>query len=252
MTYYRDDEGNYVRTVTCSHCWERGHNRSSCPDRAAKVEKDRKENGSDGYYVAQYDREQRAKKVRSCSYCSREGHNVTTCETIKGHLESEIDLSIVYRAAAYEHIKATGLGIGALIHLEEYYDESYNVVPAVGFITHIVWDRITHENKKNYYGTNCFVAKMQIKDRYGHTNLEVGLPYHPDLCYNENQRHEFEIAVPSEKVEPPDGWFDEPNKDTIRRFRKNLRDETCYYVERRHETEAAAREEEKRIAQAVA
>ena len=243
MTYFRDEQGNYVRTVTCSHCWERGHNRSSCPDRAAKIEKDRKENGDDSYYVAQYDREQKNKKTRSCSYCRREGHNVTTCEEIKAHLEVEADLAIIYRAAAYEHIKATGLGIGALIHLEEYYDENYNVVPAVGFITHIVWDRIDHQNKKNYYGTNCFVAKMQVKDRYGYTNLEVGMPYHPDLCYNERQRHEYDIAVPSEKVEPPDGWFDEPDKDTIKRFRQRLRDEGHYYVVRRHEEEAQAREE---------
>ena len=60
MTYFRDDEGNYVRTVTCGYCWTRGHNRSSCPDRAEKIENDRKENGDDGYYVAQYDREQKA------------------------------------------------------------------------------------------------------------------------------------------------------------------------------------------------
>ena len=79
MTYYRDDEGNYVRTVTCGYCWTRGHNRSGCPDRAEKIEKDRKENGDDSYYVLQYDREQKAKKTRSCSYCKRAGHNVTTC-----------------------------------------------------------------------------------------------------------------------------------------------------------------------------
>ena len=242
MTYYRDDEGKYIRTVTCSSCWQRGHNRSGCPDRAAQIEKHRAED-PDCYSVKRYDEEKKIKKTRSCSYCRRGGHNVTTCEEIKAHVESEIDRSIVYRALAYEHIKATGLGIGALIHVEEYYDESYNVIPAVGFITHIVWDRIDHQNKKNYYGTNCFVAKMQVKDRYGYTNLEVGLPYHPDLCYNERQRHEFDIAVPSDKVEPPDGWFDEPDKDMIRRFRNSLKEEGHYYVVHRQEEEAKAREE---------
>ena len=249
MTYFRDEQGNYVRTVTCSHCWDRGHNISSCPDRAKKIEKDRKENGDDGYYVAQYDREQRNRKKRSCSYCGGEGHNVTTCEKLKTHLESEINRSVVYRALAYEHIKTSGLGIGALVHVAEYYDEHYNNVPAVGFITHIMWDRITHENLKNYYGAGCFVAKMQIKDRYGHTNLEISLPYHPDLCYSERQQHEYDIAVPSDKVEPPDDWLAEPDKDMVRRFRQNLREETCYYVERRLEQEAEARQAEE---QAVA
>jgi len=249
MTWYRDEEGNYVRTVTCSYCWTRGHNRTKCPDRAKNIETQRADD-PDSYNVKRYDEEQKRKKTRCCSYCGTEGHNVTTCEAIKGHLESEIDLSIVYRALAYEHIKASGLGLGALIHIPEYYDENYNTVPAVGFITHIVWDRITHENITNYYGSTCFVAKMQIKDRYGHTNLEIGLPYHPDLCYNERQRHEYDIAVPSEKVEPPDGWFDEPDKDTIKRFRQRLREEGHYYVQNRldREAEEAAKAEEQAVA----
>jgi len=251
MTYYRDDEGNYIRTVTCSYCWTRGHNRTKCPDRAENIKKQRADD-PDCYNVRRYDEEQKRKKTRSCSYCTNEGHNVTTCEAIKVHLVHEIDRSTVYRALAYEHIKVAGLGIGALVHVPEYYDASYNCVPAVGFVTHIQWDRINHENLNNYYGNGCFVVKMQIKDRHGYNNLEIGLPYHPDLCYGERMRTEYDIAVPSDKVEPPNGWFDEPSKETIRRFRNNLREEGHYYVERRLETEAEAREEEKRIAQAVA
>ena len=247
MTWYRDEEGNYVRTVTCSYCWTRGHNRTKCPDRAGNIEKQRADD-PDSYNVKRYDEEQKRKKTRSCSYCGTEGHNVTTCEAIKGHLESEIDLSIVYRALAYEHIKASGLGIGALIHIPEYYDENYNVVPAAGVITHIAWDRIDHQNKKNYYGTNCFVVKMQVKDRYGYTNLEIPMPYHPDLSYNEQMRYEYDIAVSSDTVEPPDGWFDEPGKDMIRRFRNNLKEEGHYYVERRLEEAKALLEAEEQVA----
>tara|TARA_Y100000310_G_scaffold202842_1_gene203075 strand:- start:54 stop:800 length:747 start_codon:yes stop_codon:yes gene_type:complete len=247
MTWYRDEEGNYVRTVTCSYCWTRGHNRTKCPDRAENIEKQRADD-PDSYNVKRYDEEQKRKKTRCCSYCGTEGHNVTTCEAIKGHLESEIDLSIVYRALAHEHIKASGLGLGALIHIPEYYDENYNVVPAAGFITHIVWDRITHENKKNYYGVNCFVAKMQVKDRYGYTNLEIPMPYHPDLSYNEQMRYDYSVAVPSDTVEPPDGWFDEPDKDMIRRFRNNLKAEGRYHVERRLEEAKALLEAEEQVA----
>ncbi len=247
MTWYRDEEGNYIRTVTCSYCWTRGHNRTKCPDRAENIEKQRADD-PDSYNVKRYDEEQKRKKTRCCSYCGTEGHNVTTCEAIKGHLESEIDLSIVYRALAHEHIKASGLGLGALIHIPEYYDENYNVVPAAGFITHIAWDRITHENKKNYYGVDCFVAKMQVKDRYGYTNLEIPMPYHPDLSYNEQMRYDYSVAVPSDTVEPPDGWFDEPDKDMIRRFRNNLKAEGRYHVERRLEEAKALLEAEEQVA----
>ena len=31
MAYKVDENGNYKRTVRCSHCYEKGHNRSSCP-----------------------------------------------------------------------------------------------------------------------------------------------------------------------------------------------------------------------------
>ena len=30
MAYMTDENGNYKRTVTCGHCYEKGHNKSSC------------------------------------------------------------------------------------------------------------------------------------------------------------------------------------------------------------------------------
>ena len=33
MAYKVDENGNYQRTVRCSHCYEVGHNKSSCPKR---------------------------------------------------------------------------------------------------------------------------------------------------------------------------------------------------------------------------
>ena len=61
MTYYRDENGEYIRTVTCSYCWTRGHNRSGCPDRAEKIEQQRAED-PDSYNVRNYDREKKNKK----------------------------------------------------------------------------------------------------------------------------------------------------------------------------------------------
>ena len=255
MTYYRDENGEYIRTVTCSYCWTRGHNRSSCPDRAEKIEEQRAED-PDCYSVRRYDQEKKNKKTRSCSYCGNEGHNVTTCKGIAEHLEVEIDSSIVYRAQAYEHIKESGLGIGALVRVENYYDANYNNVEAMGFVTEILWDKINHLNRNNYYGPTCFIAKMQIMGRYNSNTLELALPYHPELCYGDNGRRssgsEFEVAVPSDRVEPPSGWFDEPSKDVVRAFRLSLREEGSYYVARRHEEEAKARDPRTSEEQAVA
>jgi len=243
MTYFRDEEGNYIRTVTCSYCWTRGHNRSGCPDRAKKIEEQRAED-PDCYSVRNYDREKKSKKTRHCSYCSEGGHNVTTCKNIVKHLEVEIDSSIVYRAQAYEHIKESGLGIGALVRVGDYYDVNYNNVEAMGFVTEILWDKITHMNRRSYYGPTCFLAKMQIEGRYNTSMLELSLPYHPELCSDRSGRSsgDFEVAVPSDRLEPPSGWFDEPSKDVVKAFRLSLREEGGYYVTRRHEAEEAARE----------
>ena len=33
MAYITDKNGNYKRTVRCSHCYEKEHNKSACPKR---------------------------------------------------------------------------------------------------------------------------------------------------------------------------------------------------------------------------
>ena len=33
MAYITDENGNYKRTVRCGHCYEKGHNKSACPER---------------------------------------------------------------------------------------------------------------------------------------------------------------------------------------------------------------------------
>ena len=126
----------------------------------------------------------------------------------------------------------------------------------MGFVTEILWDKITHMNRNNYYGPTCFIAKMQIEGRYNSNTLELALPYHPELCYGDAHRrssgNDFEVAVPSDRVEPPSGWFDEPSKDVVRAFRLSLREEGSYYVARRHEEEAKARDPRTSEEQAVA
>ena len=32
MAYMTDENGNYKRTVRCGYCYEKGHNKSSCPE----------------------------------------------------------------------------------------------------------------------------------------------------------------------------------------------------------------------------
>ena len=55
----------YKRTVRCSYCYESGHNKSSCPQYAARIEEIRQESGDDHYAVAAYDRKKAKRKAKA-------------------------------------------------------------------------------------------------------------------------------------------------------------------------------------------
>ena len=100
----------YVRTVTCSWCYERGHNRNGCPDRRKYIQ----ENPDSYEAVSERTRHDRIKN-RKCSYCKQSGHTRRTCPVQKAdrikltkHLAKE-------RAKTLEILLEYGLGIGALI-----------------------------------------------------------------------------------------------------------------------------------------
>jgi len=63
----------------CGHCYERGHNRRSCPE----IRKEIRDN-PDGYQ-ARLEREKlerQSRNPRRCSYCKTTGHNKKTCQKL--------------------------------------------------------------------------------------------------------------------------------------------------------------------------
>ena len=241
---------SWNRTVTCSHCWEEGHNRAKCPTREQKIEELRKED-SNHVRVERYDREQKRKKSRSCGYCgssnkNSKSHNVRSCPEMKEHIEVEVDNNKIFRAIAYEHLKGTGLGTGALIKSTDYINKGYEAEPALGFVESIAWDKITDSGRYGWRMPSAIVVSMQKEDYYGRTKLLIAIPYHPDLCAGKDDSTErYEIVVPSERVDPPLGWFDMEDKPKEMRevIRALLKDEGHYHVQHRQE-----RREEARIA----
>ena len=234
-------------TVTCSHCWEQGHNRSKCPAREQKIEELRKEDPTH-IHVERYDREQKNKKSRSCGYCgsaNRNSNNVRSCPEMKEHIEVEMDNNKVYRAVAYEHLKGTGLGIGALIKVKSYTTKDYNTIEALGFVESIEWDKISDPGRYGWRMPQAIVVSMQKEDHYGRTKDLIPIPYHPDLCQSDNDNHNerYEIVVSSEKVDPPFGWFDmkDKPKELRSKIREMLKDEGHYYVKHRQERREEAR-----------
>ena len=147
-------------TVTCSNCYQKGHNKRKCPSltrdildyyqsysRAAKrAEEDGNIEGSEHYarsaeaYRAKYIKRtkidpatgekvtnkaakaERMKSVR-CGYCNERGHTRRTCETLKLDKLVFVEASRRARSSALQAAKETGIGVGSLVPMRIY---SYN------------------------------------------------------------------------------------------------------------------------------
>ena len=148
-------------TVTCSYCYNRGHNRRSCPqitqhqrDRYDRAVAELAANPDDEYYI-QYveDRAKElakrtgvdprtGKKVKkkntTCGYCYDQGHNRRSCPKRKADRAAAVEATATMRIAAAEYLKAKGIGVGAFIKGEIYVPgEGYTVHPCV--VTDVRW-----------------------------------------------------------------------------------------------------------------
>ena len=137
MAYITDKNGNYKRTVTCSHCYETGHNKSSCPKQkkdlansiAEYEDQIAKDNFSDDWdrsYAtrrlseakAQLDKAKNRGKNRKCSYCHGLAHTRRTCADRKSDIECEAHKIKAGREILAPRLEEYGIGVGALIEHE--------------------------------------------------------------------------------------------------------------------------------------
>jgi hypothetical protein len=139
-------------TVTCSHCYQRGHNKRKCPslteeikDRyigamsmAAKERAAGNENDARWYderaerYRQQYLKRTKidlatgekvtnkaAKTARmknvTCGYCKERGHTRRTCPHVKRDKQIFVEETRRMRIAALESARKTGIGLGSML-----------------------------------------------------------------------------------------------------------------------------------------
>jgi len=150
--------GNYNGNVRCGVCYQRGHNKRTCPRETKNLEsqleayqhraQQRVANGNDdGYYdhwiasLAQkiakrtgthpltgkaIPKGQRGPK-RRCSYCKHiewrdedlgTGHTRRTCETLKSDIRKAHKINRAYREGALKLLRDKQIGLGALIKIK--------------------------------------------------------------------------------------------------------------------------------------
>lgn len=143
---------SYNGTVTCSHCYQRGHNKRKCPSLTEEIKgkydgnsrmavKEREagnENDAQWYdgraemYRQQYlkrtkidlatgekvtnkaAKAARMKKV-TCGYCKERGHTRRTCQHVKRDKQIFVEETRRMRIAALESARSTGIGLGSMI-----------------------------------------------------------------------------------------------------------------------------------------
>ena len=177
MAYMTDENGNYKRTVTCGHCYEKGHNKSSCKSMRQRLreriasnkaaleagkwstewEKRSVENNLERASRELHKLESKGKN-RKCGYCSDTGHTRRTCQERKDHVEVNTDKTLTFRRELCDRFIANGLGPGALVEVDtrEWTDERDSEKMALGVITSIDFSEI--EERHKYDGGQWFHA----------------------------------------------------------------------------------------------
>jgi len=114
------------KSVVCSYCHTRGHNRQTCPQLGADLRRIEEQHGADHPAVVKYrasrasisrSASKRAKMPRSCTYCHTLGHNRRTCAVLRADKELAIAKNSAWRHEYRDHIKGLGLGVGAMIRM---------------------------------------------------------------------------------------------------------------------------------------
>lgn len=101
------------RTVRCSYCGQRGHNKAGCPKLKAKLAA-RAEAHPDCAWLANERYNEAQRKKRACTYCGEEGHNRTTCRTMKQDILLLEQKNQAWKFHVRERLEDIGLGPGAL------------------------------------------------------------------------------------------------------------------------------------------
>ena len=160
-----------ARSVYCRWCYEKGHNRRTCPEYTQRI-KERAESEVEGnktreskstYLQEEYaDRTkadtlldgtpyERAKQgsgigTRRCSYCALTSHNRRTCKDFVARKQDYLSGVVTYRKDIAKTIEKVGLGIGSLITVQPRYERDFDEGRNhLYLITKVNWADINHE-----------------------------------------------------------------------------------------------------------
>jgi len=199
---------SYKRTVTCSHCWKAGHNRSGCSELREKMQERLKDDPEDWYAKDYFETKARSKK-RACGYCRENGHTRPTCKYLIADKKKTIHMNQEWRQNALDFFKNLGLGVGALVQVENKrtWDGESEVKNML--VTEVLWDKLTFLTKNNSsdYGFRVRPLEDFSRERY------IGFPMDPagivsvDDGYGTQMKVLGPVSCTSIESNVPDSWL---------------------------------------------
>jgi len=249
MSYSRP---SHKRTVHCSYCHDKGHNKASCPDLKERIETLRAEHGDEYYTVRVHDLKKAKRKAsgkdRKCSYCDEGGHNRATCPQLKEHMEETRGKNSEFRKSVHRNLTRLGIGVGAIVSSDAHCEridkdncesERYRI-PQI--VTNINWLGINVWNREIWYfdshgdghtGTQpapFFTVPMGLLGQRAWKNT-MGYPFDEELLklfmserllgeLNDGSHwraanighHFLTVESPVPPTAPPKGWFSSKDK----------------------------------------
>jgi len=210
------------KTVVCSYCHTKGHNRQTCPQLHADIERIKETHGASHPLVQEYKQNRasisksaslRAKMPRSCTYCHTLGHNRRTCVVLAHDREVAKTKNAAWREVYLFNIREMGLGVGAMVRMAKRHKRrplgSYPSHDSGGLwmVLRHEWDTLNHVNAGER-GVLC----QQISNVGRRTYLTVPAT----LCVPSVKINGWEVVSPSRDFGLPDGWLrGETGLDTL-------------------------------------
>jgi len=166
---------SYNGTVRCSYCYQKGHNRRTCPELKKFIE----ENPDSWRAVQARDAKARASK-RKCSWCNQSGHNARTCP-VKAEMTRVVKQNNdVTSEIAQKILTRFGIGRGAVVRFDEYGGERGNVGIVLGFVPDNCASVYSHGSSGTFREPKLWVWRQDLGQR-----VEAWMPCPPEGACNE-------------------------------------------------------------------
>ena len=168
---------SYTRSVYCSFCGERGHNRTGCPKRKQYI----KDNPNSWEAIKEQRKAQRREEIkakggRKCSYCGNRGHTTRTCEVKKQDRVRLIEVLVKERTEGLKRLNEMGWGVGALFERTSRWVNEKQMY----MVESVEWERWTDSDLVTLVGLSIANANGDDGDWRKPRQVSITVALHPE------------------------------------------------------------------------